>query len=265
MMNQKKDTMTSIHLQELTWAEVEAYLQQDDRCLIPVGSTEQHGRFAPLGTDSYLAQALAEEGGQKSGVLVAPPIWFGWSPHHLVCPGTISIRAEILIEMLFDVFKSLAANGFEKFVVINGHRIVNIPWMQIACQRAQEELSIRTLLFDPAYMSKEIAGELGFGEIAHAEEIEISQMLHCFPDRVDLSLARDHPHPERNLYHIDPRNPQDTLCYVPATLADQQALLQTTGDTVGGRPEQASAAKGKQYHEHLVRRLVDVLNQLRQS
>ncbi len=254
--------MSSIHLQELTWAEVEAYLQQDDRCLIPVGSTEQHGRFAPLGTDSYLAQALAEEGGRKSGVLVTPPVWFGWSPHHLVCPGTISIRAEILIEMLFDVFKSLSAHGFKKFVVINGHRIVNIPWMQIACQRAQEELQIRTLLFDPAYMSKEIGTQLGFGEIGHAEEIEISQMLHCFPDLVDLSLAKDHPHSGQGHYHIDPRNPRDTLCYVPSTLAAQQEILQKTGDTVGGNPEQASAAKGKTYHEHLIRRLLEVLDVL---
>ena len=257
--------MSSIHLQELTWAEVAAHLQNDDRCLIPIGSTEQHGRFAPLGTDSYLAQALAEEGAQKSGVLVAPPLWFGWSPHHLVCPGTISIRAEILIELLFDVLRSLAGNGFRKFVIINGHRIVNVPWMQIVCQRAQEELKIKTFLFDPAYMSKEVSTELGFGEIGHAEEIEISQMLHCFPDMIDLSLARDHPHPDRRHYHIDPRNPQDTLCYVPATLQDQQKLLQETGDTVGGRPEQASAAKGKTYHEHLVRRLLEVLDILQEQ
>lgn len=254
--------MSSIHLQELAWDEVEAYLKRDDRCLIPIGSTEQHGRCAPLGTDSYLAQALAAEAGRKSGVLVCPPVWFGWSPHHLVCPGTISIRAEILIELLYDVFKSLACNGFQKFVIVNGHRIVNIPWMQIACQRAQEELKIKTFIFDPAYMSKEIAVELGFGEIGHAEEIEISQMLHCFPDRIDLSRTRDNPHPEKELYHIDPRNPQDTLCYVPATVSDQRTVLEQTGDTIGGCPQAASAEKGQRYHDHLVKRLLEALDLL---
>lgn len=254
--------MSSIHLQELAWDHVEAYLKKDDRCLIPIGSTEQHGRCAPLGTDSYLAQALSEEAGRTSGVLVSPPIWFGWSPHHLVCPGTVSIRAEILIEVLFDVLKSLACNGFGKFVIVNGHRVVNIPWMQIACQRAQEELKIKTLIFDPAYMSKEIAAELEFGEIGHAEEIEISHMLACHPDKIDLSRTTDNPHPEKELYHIDPRNPKDTLCYVPSTVADQRKILEQTGDTVGGRPGESSASKGRRYHDHLVRRLLETLDLL---
>ncbi|HHD56247.1 MAG TPA: creatininase family protein, partial [Desulfobulbaceae bacterium] len=136
----------NIHLQELTWLQIDEYLQHDDRLIIPVGSTEQHGRFAPLGTDTYVALALAEDAGEKSGVLVAPPVWTGWSPHHLVRPGTISIRAEVLIELLFDTISSFAVHGFAHFVVVNGHRVVNIPWMQICSERAQRELKVRVAL-----------------------------------------------------------------------------------------------------------------------
>jgi len=255
--------MTSHRLQENSWKNVEDYLKTDDRIIIPVGSTEQHGSFAPLGTDTYVALNLAEDAAKKAGVLTAPPIWFGWSPHHLVKPGTISIRAEVLIELLFDAVQSLAVHGFKNFVVINGHRIVNISWMQISAERAQRELSVKMMIFDPAYMSKEIVDKLGFGPIGHAEEIEISHMLHLHPDLVRIEQAKDNPHQERLLYHLDPHDSRDTLCYVPTTREDLQAVYDKTGDTVGGRPTMSSADKGRQYHEHLVQRLLEVLDWLK--
>jgi creatinine amidohydrolase/Fe(II)-dependent formamide hydrolase-like protein len=141
--------MKSIRLERQSWKDVETYLASDNRIIMPVGSTEQHGAFAPLGTDTYVARAIAEGAAQAAGVLVAPPLWFGWSPHHLVKPGTISIRAEILIEVLCDAIGSLAGHGFKNFVVVNGHRIVNIPWMQIAAERVQRTLGVKVVLFDP--------------------------------------------------------------------------------------------------------------------
>jgi len=249
-------------LQEQSWEDVQNYLKQDNRIMLPVGSTEQHGCFAPLGTDTYVAAALAEDASAATGVLTAPPLWFGWSPHHLVKPGTISIRAEILIEVLSDMLRSLAEHGFSRFVVINGHRIVNISWMQIAAERAQRELGVRVVLFDPAYMSKEIAGKLGFGPIGHAEDIEISHMLYRHPQLVDLRKAVDNPHAARPFYHLDPQDPRDTLCYVPATREDLRAAAGPNGDTIGGSPTQSTVEKGRAYHEHLVGRLAAVLTSL---
>ncbi len=255
--------MTGMWLQQKSWQDVEDYLKSDDRIIIPVGSTEQHGSFAPLGTDTYSAIALAEDAGEKAGVLTVPPLWFGWSPHHLVRPGTISVRAEVLIEVLYDVIKSLADHGFIKFLVINGHRVVNIPWMQIAAERAQRKLKVKVVIFDPAYMSKEIKKKLGFGPIGHAEEIEISHMLYRHPDLVDIEQAKSVPHKTGSLYHIDPNDPRDTLCYIPATREDLQALFDETGDTVVGNPSRSSPEKGKKYHDHLVGRLMEVLDQLK--
>ncbi len=255
--------MKSINLEQQSWKDVATYLKSDNRIILPVGSTEQHGAFAPLGTDTYVAKAIAEDAGHQAGVLVAPPLWFGWSPHHLVKPGTISIRAEILIEVLNDTIGSLAVHGFENFVVINGHRIVNIPWMQIAAERVQRELGVKVVLFDPAFMSKEVAGKLGFGSIGHGEEIEISHMCHCHPDLIRLDEAKDNPHAETPLYHLDPQDPRDTLCYVPTTRESLQEVFDRTGDTITGHPSQATPEKGKAYHEHLVDRLVQVLEMLK--
>ena len=254
--------MDRIKLQELSWKDVEAYLQSDDRIILPVGSTEQHGTFAPLGTDTFVAEAIAGDAGQRTGVIVAPPLWFGWSPHHLVKPGTVSIRAEILIEVLCDAIGSLAQHGFKNFVAVNGHRIVNISWMQIAAERVQRTLGVTVVLFDPAYMSKEAAKELGFGPIGHGDEIEISHLCHCHPDLVRLDEATDHPHQETPLYHLDPQDPRDTLCYVPTTRDGLQKVFEHTGDTITGRPSLSTPEKGKAYHDHLVGRLLEVLEML---
>ncbi len=255
--------MERIRLQELSWQDVTDYLQTDNRIIIPVGSTEQHGRFAPLGTDTYVATALAEDAGSRENVLVAPPLWFGWSPHHLVQPGTISIRAEILLELLFDALESLKKGGFQNFVVINGHRLVNISWMQIAAERAQRKLGVRVALFDPAHMSKEFDGFTD--HIGHGEEIEISHMLHYRPDLIKLDKAVDNPISHKPLYTIDPKDRRDTLCYVPATAKDMQKIMDETGDTITGSPTKAAAERGRKYHEHLVKRLVAVLRTMKEE
>jgi len=257
--------METIHLEQLSWKDVETYLDSDNRIVLPVGSTEQHGVFAPLGTDTYVAKAIAEDAANQAGVLVTPPLWFGWSPHHLVKPGTISIRAEVLIDFLCDAISSLVEHGFSNFVVVNGHRIVNIPWMQIAAERIQRTKVVKVVLFDPAYMSKEIVGELGFGSIGHGEEIEISHMCHCHPDLIRLDEAKDNSHDETALYHLDPQDSRDTLCYVPTTRKGLQQVFDKTGDTITGHPSRSTAEKGEAYHEHLVRRLVEVLEMLKKK
>ncbi len=250
--------MTWLH--ELTWPDVSAYLQEKQSILLPVGSTEQHGRHAPLGTDTLIATRLAEDAARRTHLLCAPPLAFGWSPHHLVLPGTISIRPAVLQELLFDIIESLARHGFRRFIVINGHRVTNVPWLQLAAQRAQSQLEVAVAIFDPAYMQKEIASELGFGPLGHAEELETSQMMHLFPTMIDLQQAVDSKEHQRKLYHVDPRIALDTLCYVPSTLKQMEAIAAETGGSTG-RPTQSDADLGRRLHEHLVARLVEVIEQ----
>jgi len=44
-------------LAEVSWVEAQKILKKEDTVLIPVGSTEQHGRHCPLGTDHITARA----------------------------------------------------------------------------------------------------------------------------------------------------------------------------------------------------------------
>ncbi len=253
----------ALWLYSLSWEEAAAARDQaNGTILIPIGSTEQHAKHLPLGTDSLLAISLAEAAATRTKVPIVPPLYFGWTPHHLALPGTISIKAETLVEVLYDIIDSLAQHDFKNFVVINGHRIVNIPWMQIAAERAQRRLGVNVFIFDPAYASKSIVKDLGFGEVGHAEEIETSQMLYCYPDLVHIEKAVDFIPKKKAYYAIDPSNSRDTLCYVPSTKETIAAYAPVSGGSVG-EPTKASKEKGEKYHKHLVDVLCAILESLK--
>lgn len=250
-----------VQINRQSWENFNDIVKERKLVILPIGSTEQHGLHLPLGTDTYLAISISEDAAKKTNVPVAPPLWFGWSPHHMVLPGTITIRPEVLIEFVYDILCSFNEHGIEKVILVNGHRLVNIPWMQIVAERAQRLLGLRVKIFDPAYMSKELVHTLGFGNVGHADEIESSEMLYKFPDLFKKDKIIDFPPTEKDLYHIDPAIEKDTLCYVPSTKADvAEQILISKG--VVGYPSKSSAEKGKIYHDYLVNRLVEVINNI---
>ena len=50
---------------ELNWMQVEAYLAEDDRLIVLIGATEQHGYLSLL-TDILIPQTLAEAASEAS-------------------------------------------------------------------------------------------------------------------------------------------------------------------------------------------------------
>ncbi len=116
-------------IHEMSWSAIEASLEQSDIVLVPVGATEQHGEHTPLMVDTAWAIAVSERAARRTGVLVAPPLHFGWSPHHLAYPGAITLRPETLTQVIVDVCQSLMIHGFKKFILINGNRVANLAPM----------------------------------------------------------------------------------------------------------------------------------------
>ena len=109
-----------MRIEDLNWMDVEKYLKQEDRLMMVLGSTEQHGYLSLL-TDIKIPLALADSASQASGVLVAPPLNFGVSPYFLAYPGTISLRVSTFIAVVEDVVRSACKHGFKRILVINGH------------------------------------------------------------------------------------------------------------------------------------------------
>jgi creatinine amidohydrolase len=109
-----------MRLGEMNWMEIDNYLKKDNRLLIVLGATEQHG-FLCTSTDVKIPLAIADAASQQSGVLVAPPMNFGCSSYFVDYPGTISIRVDTLIKVVDDMIRSLHHQGFKRIVILNGH------------------------------------------------------------------------------------------------------------------------------------------------
>lgn len=105
---------------ELNFHDVESYLGSDDRLMIVLGSCEQHGYLSLL-TDVKVPQALADAASEKTHVLVAPPVNFGISPYFLAYPGTLSLRATTMMDLVEDIMRCAYDQGFRRLLILNGH------------------------------------------------------------------------------------------------------------------------------------------------
>ena len=105
---------------EMNWMQVEAYLKGDDRAVVPIGSTEQHAQLS-LGVDLILAERVAVEAAEPTGVPVFPTINYGTTPYFTGYPGTISLRVSTLLAVVRDVLDSLKLHGFRRVLFVNGH------------------------------------------------------------------------------------------------------------------------------------------------
>ena len=106
-------------------ADVKEYLRHSDTILIPKASLEQHGAHLPLFCDSITADEVARRAGRKAGILYTPTLWMGYSPQHLKAPGegtgTITLRVDTYLNLLYDIGRSLIHHGFRRLVFVNGH------------------------------------------------------------------------------------------------------------------------------------------------
>ncbi len=109
-----------MRLEDLNWMDVEQYLKQDDRLVLVLGACEQHGHLSLL-SDVRIPLALADAASLQMGVLVAPPLNFGASPYFLSYPGTLSLRASTLLDVVEDLVRSAYGQGFRRLLVLNGH------------------------------------------------------------------------------------------------------------------------------------------------
>jgi creatinine amidohydrolase len=109
-----------MRLWDANWFQIEEYLARDDRVLVPLGSTEQHG-YLSLGVDALICERGAIEAAEPEGVPVLPVMPFGLTPGFTAFPGTVHIRAVTYLAIVRDVLDSLAGQGFRRIVLVNGH------------------------------------------------------------------------------------------------------------------------------------------------
>jgi len=104
----------------MNWMQLEAWLRRDDRCVLPMGSTEQHA-YLSLATDNILAERVAVEAASPSGVPVFPAIAYGITPAFRAYPGTVTLRVETFLAVVRDTLDALHEQGFRRIIIVNGH------------------------------------------------------------------------------------------------------------------------------------------------
>src|SRR5262245_8753698 len=102
---------------DCTWMDVERYLEDDDRVVLPLGSVEQHA-YLSLGTDAILAERAAVEAAEPCGVPVLPAVPFGLAPTFTAYPGTISLGVGLYIELVRQLLDALHAQGFRRILLL---------------------------------------------------------------------------------------------------------------------------------------------------
>ncbi len=109
-----------MRFEDLAWADVDRYLENDNRLMVVLGACEQHGYLSLL-TDSKIPLALADAASQKTGVLIAPVVNYGISPYFIEYPGSFSLRLTTLADLAEDLVRSAYHQGFRRLLFLNGH------------------------------------------------------------------------------------------------------------------------------------------------
>lgn len=167
-----------VRLTDISWIDADKFLGSIDTLLVPVGSTEQHGPHAPLGTDTYTADFVANIVADKTGIIVLPTIPIGVSDHHRQFTGTLWVSSRIFHDYIMAVILSAASHGWRKFLIVNGHG-GNTPSLHEVCEELRRYHGIFTAVLN-AYPPK---------MDGHAGRDETSIMLHLHSDLVYMDRA----------------------------------------------------------------------------
>lgn len=128
-------------LAKATWTEVEA-LDREQVVVVPVGGTEPQGPSLPMGTSTYIAQAIAyglhfERGDE---VVVVPASHYGVSGADKSFAGTIDLGYEALVVTLRAIVRSMARHRFRRFLLVSGGFGDTAAAVAIAARALKDEL-----------------------------------------------------------------------------------------------------------------------------
>ena len=109
-----------MRIADMDWRTVEDWTRHDDRCVLPIGSTEQHAGLS-LATDAINAERVAIEAAEPLGIPVFPVLSYGLTPYFSDFPGTVTLRLATYAALLRDILDSLKHAGFRRIMIVNGH------------------------------------------------------------------------------------------------------------------------------------------------
>ncbi|MEP0889613.1 creatininase family protein [Leptolyngbya sp. PL-A3] len=245
----------------LTWTDIDTMPNRANVVIVqPIGAIEQHGPHLPLIVDAAIATAVVGKAlSQLDPNIPAyslPPLYYGKSNEHWHFPGTITLSAQTLIQMLMEVGESLYRAGFRKFALINGHggqpQIMEIVARDLH-QKYDDFLVFPLFVWRvPNLPFQDLPPkELEYG--IHAGEIETSVLLSLLPEQVRMDQA---------VAEYPPELPEESVLSMEGALPFAWTTRDLSRSGVLGDPLPATVEKGDRILNAAVESWVCVLKDL---
>ncbi len=255
----------NIKFEEMRSPQIRKLADDKGMVILPIGACEEHGRHLPVITDTTIAYRTAIDAARIASdripLAVLPPVWFGYTVGVLKqWSGTITIRPKLIIDLIYDICKSLIEMKLGKILIINGHG--NNPGvLDVAARSIGDDFGVSVGLvnafglWDKEFIAKNRKSQEG--GIGHACEIETSLMLYYNKELVDMSVADN----------TDIMKSKLKYCPVDFNANRKKVLYLSTwfleDSTYGGAgdPTDASADFGKKIHDQSVKLFADVIDE----
>ncbi|MDH5266048.1 MAG: creatininase family protein [Candidatus Bathyarchaeota archaeon] len=255
--------MKKVYLPDMRWPEAEKAFEETDIAILAVGAIEQHGPHLPLAVDHIHASGIARRVAEKAGVILAPYIQFGYCPWNSDFPGNISIRYNVLANLVKDVCHSLIRHGTQKILIINGHGGNTGP-LSLAARQLKEETGAFFVISDWWTVMTEFARKEHKG---HGGSHGVSLLLALTPDRsdlVDLNEAKKLQPIKPLSNNIIPKNESKSIfksCTVEIPINTRE--ISENGSLATEPPIYATRQEGEKILEIVVNYFVDLINEMR--
>ncbi|RLF39886.1 MAG: hypothetical protein DRN00_00790 [Thermoplasmata archaeon] len=222
--------------EEMKWKEIEEMDKKKSIVFLPMGSLEEHGPHLPVGTDLFIAEEIVKEVAklvkkEKLNPVLLPSIPVAPCSVTFDFPGTLSVDAKCIENMVYNISKSLALHDFKYLVICTYHMDpFFIKAIHKAIRKAQAKFDIR--IAEPGSSFFYGKGD----EDLHAGEQETSIMLYLYPHLVDPSY--------KSLSNFS----------FSFSIKDFRKTLRELGAINGyvGFPSKASIERGKELFEKIV-------------
>ncbi len=225
---------------KMAWPEIERMGRIPPRmAILPLGTTEQHGRHLPVDVDVKNCWEIAREVSGRTGIPVLPPLPYGDSRFWAGWPGTLTLQPETLLQIILEIADGVVASGFRRLLLLNGH-IGNGPALAMVEGLLRDRhpgLQVRALSWWD--VSERVSAQMYQDSIEgslrsfHANCGETAVYLDHSPELVHLEQAVDEPR--------DYRRPQ--FSYHSSKLTESGVM---------GRPTAATSALGREIFEIVV-------------
>ncbi len=247
----------------LTWQMI-ADLPDKENVVIaqPIGAIEQHGPHLPLAVDAAIAAAVLGKAlatlPEAVPAFGLPLLYYGKSNEHWHFPGTVTLSAQTLRQVLMESSESLYRAGFRKLLWINAHggqpQVLDMAARDLH-QQYPDLMVFPHFVWNVPNPAAEMLTEKELELGIHAGDAETSLMMAILPEQVRHELA---------VCEYPQGLPTDGLLSMEGALPFAWVTRDLTRSGVLGDATVASRAKGDRLLAALTQGWVEVITAIHQ-